>query len=290
MQALLGCLSAALSRAFGDGYAFTDPPLAADLVTGPSGLAWSRESPSHTRITQLTSSPLFASLGSLSRAVGRVTEACALRARSADPGVAMAALPPIHSLSTSQLALATRLETGWAATPWADIVDENDLAPDTRVETAPWTLLKSLLFVQTMVYSSLLEVLAYSREGAGGPSTVQRTLATEAVRALSETYFIALRFGQAGFPAWRAVLAGLIDIVTAPSTSHSNPSAAAAAPSPAEELARSLEGPAGELRNGQHSHAIDRAKVTFWMNTVEQVAPALSDKYVEERVLPKCRP
>ncbi|GAA5981779.1 hypothetical protein JCM10908_004606 [Rhodotorula pacifica] len=285
--ALLDFLASACSAAFADGYALSDPSLAADLTETPDGLSWPKTSPSYTSINALVQSPIFVALGSLSRALGRALEATALQAGSTDHAVSSPALPAIHRFSTHLLATTSRLAQGWAATAWSDIDDESRLAPETREATAPWTLLKTLLFAQTLIYSSLLEVVKASNSAQDGPTTVQRSLATEAVRALSKTYFVALKFGQAGFPAWRAVLAGLVDVVSAPLPAE------AARPnggSPAEELVRSLEGPRAATPDRLHRRAVDRAEVTFWMNTAEQVMSQLGNDYIEKQVLPRCRP
>ncbi|GAA5956218.1 hypothetical protein JCM8115_001654 [Rhodotorula mucilaginosa] len=285
--ALLDFLSAACSEAFANGQAFSQPSLANDLTDTANGLLWPKESASYVAINALIKKPTFVALGSLSRALGRALEVCALQAGSSDRTVSSPALPAIHRFSTNLLATTSRLAEGWAATPWSDIEDESRLAPETREATAPWTLLKTLLFAQTLIYSSLLEVVSMSNSSQAWPTAAQRNLATEAVRALSKTYFVALKFGQAGFPAWRAVLAGLVDVVTVPTAP---PPGSSRATSAAEELVRSLEVARGSAEHGLHRRAVDRAEVTFWMNTVEQVMSQLGDDYVENKVLQRCRP
>jgi hypothetical protein len=280
-------LSAACSEAFANGQAFSQPSLANDLTDTANGLLWPKESASYVAINALIKKPTFVALGSLSRALGRALEVCALQAGSSDRTVSSPALPAIHRFSTNLLATTSRLAEGWAATPWSDIEDESRLAPETREATAPWTLLKTLLFAQTLIYSSLLEVVSMSNSSQAWPTAAQRNLATEAVRALSKTYFVALKFGQAGFPAWRAVLAGLVDVVTVPTAP---PPGSSRATSAAEELVRSLEVARGSAEHGLHRRAVDRAEVTFWMNTVEQVMSQLGDDYVENKVLQRCRP
>ncbi|GAA6050173.1 hypothetical protein JCM3770_000437 [Rhodotorula araucariae] len=287
--ALLTRLTDAFSSAFANGHAFSDPPLTADLSQTPEGLEWAVPSPSHTHIAALVQQQLFVALGPLSRAIGRALEAAALIARSRDNAVAQSALSAIHHLSTALLAVASSLSTGWAATPWSDHVDESSLSLTTRTQTAPWTLLKSLLFAQTLIYSSLLEVVS-SAPGSSPdtpPTPLQRELASTAVRALARTYFVALRFGQSGFQAWRAVLAGLVEVVAAPLPGASLEAVGARGhPSPAEELVRSLQ----PAKSGPHDRAVERAAATFWMNTAEQVMYALGDEYVEYAVLKGCRP
>ncbi|BGP16085.1 hypothetical protein JCM10213_007536 [Rhodosporidiobolus nylandii] len=290
-SALLSHLAASFSSAFADGAAFSDPPLSADLTQTSSGLSWNVPSPSHTRLTALTSAPLFAALGPLSRAIGRTLEAAALVARSSSSS-SSDGLSAIQGLSASLLEVSSNLSAGWAATPWSDILDDSALSPPTREQTALWTLLKALLFAQTLVYSSLLQVVAAGEDAA--PTPVQRELATQAVRALGKTYFVALRFGQAGFPAWRAVLAGMVDVVSARPAASLFPSPAkeedGSAESPAETLVRSLEPAHGTGRGERHDRTVERAEATFWMNTVELVMAELGEEYVERRVLRGIRP
>ncbi|BGP24503.1 peroxisomal membrane protein [Rhodotorula toruloides] len=286
---LLNYLADSFSAVFAGGYAFSTPSLSADLAETPDGLAWNTPSPSHTHVTALTQAPLFVSLGPLSRAIGRTLEATALTARSSDTSVAQLSLGAIHRLATILLSVACSLSDGWSATIWSDITDDSSLSPSTRSETAPWTLLKSLLFAQTLVYSSLLEVVTSSSASeAGEPTQVQRRLASDAVRALGKTYFVALKFGQGGFKAWRAVLAGLVEVVAAPSAVLS---ASGKKPlTQAETLVRSLQVSKGTGEGGRHVRAVERAEATFWLNTAEQVMGELGDYYVEEIVLRGCRP
>ncbi|BGP31922.1 hypothetical protein JCM10296v2_003701 [Rhodotorula toruloides] len=288
---LLNYLSDSFSAVFAGGHAFSTPPLSADLAETADGLAWNTPSPSHTHITALTQAPLFVSLGPLSRAIGRTLEATALTARSSDTSVAQSSLSAIHRLSTTLLSVACSLSDGWSATLWSDITDDSSLSPSTRSETAPWTLLKSLLFAQTLIYSSLLEIVTSSSASeAGEPTQVQRQLASDAVRALGKTYFVALKFGQGGFKAWRAVLAGLVEVVAAPSAVSTTERSGKKPVTPAETLVRSLQVAKGTGEGGRHVRAVERAEATFWLNTAEQVMGELGDEYVEDTVLRGCRP
>ncbi|GAA6027304.1 hypothetical protein JCM8097_002576 [Rhodosporidiobolus ruineniae] len=283
VPALLDYLTLSFSAAFSAGEAFSSPPLSADLSQTSQGLSWAAPSPSHSHLTALTASPLFVSLGPLSRSIGRTVEAAALVARTRSPEESTA-LNAIQHLSSTLSLVAHRLSGGWASTPWSDILLDSSLSPSTRSETAPWTLLKTLLFAQTLVYSSLLQVVSTTQNEGDEPTPVQRRLATEAVGALGKTYFVALKFGQAGFPAWRAVLAGLVEVVA------SGGEATEGEESAAEALMRSLEPAKGTGAGERHDRAVERAEATFWMNTVEQVMGELRDEYVERRVLRGIRP
>ncbi|GAA6002370.1 hypothetical protein JCM10207_001086 [Rhodosporidiobolus poonsookiae] len=290
VASLLRYLTDAFSSAFAAGQAFSSPPLSADLALTPDGLSWAVPSSSHSHITSLVSSHLFPALGPLSRAIGRTAEAAAYSARTS-PVTAPEALSAIQHLSSTLLAVSTSLSVGWASTAWSDLLDDSSLAPATRTQTAPWTLLKSLLFAQTLIYSSLLQIV--SPPAGDDPTPVQRLLATEGVRALGKTYFVALKFGQTGFAAWRAVLAGLVEVVAAPLPGASSAPERAEAErrnSPAEVLVRSLQPEKGTGAGGRHDRAVERAEATFWMNTVEQVMREIEDEYVEERVLRGIRP
>ncbi|GAA6012349.1 hypothetical protein JCM11491_007105 [Sporobolomyces phaffii] len=288
-SSILSYLVEECSTVFDDGNLFDSPSLAEDLDQSPEGLAWRNPSPSHSHLTQVTRAPLFGLLGPLSRSLGRLLSANASVATSYDPLVADSAVAVIKDLSHTLFTVTTRLSSGWAATPWSDLVEDSALSPSTRSQTQPWTVLKSLLFAQTLVYSSLLEVVSSDlSEVDAEPTSAQRELAREAVVALGKTYFVASRFGQGGFKAWRAVLAGMVDVAAAPSPSVARLGLDRL--SPAEQLAREMETPLGDDRDGTHSRLVVRAASTFWMNTIEQVMDELSDSYVESSVLPRCKP
>lgn len=288
-QSLLSYLTDSFTHAFDEGNLFTAPPLSSDLEDTAEGLLWHTPSPSHSHLSKIVAFPLFGVLGPLSRALGRALSSTASLATSYDAAVAEPAVVAIRNLSHSLFTVTTRLSITWAATPWSDLVEDSALAPPTRSQTQPWTILKSLLFAQTLVYSSLLEIVSSNASDLDDePTSGQRELAREAVVALGRTYFVASRFGQGGFKAWRAVLAGLVDVAAAPS-SQSSP-AIEDRLTPAEELARKMESPFGDVVDGTHSKLVDRAECTFWMNTIEQVMEELSDSYVEDTVLPKCKP
>ncbi|GAA5909865.1 uncharacterized protein JCM6883_003119 [Sporobolomyces salmoneus] len=287
-NAFLNYLTEQFAEVFDQGNLFTSPPLAADLEQASDGLLWRNPSPSHDHLSHVVQSPLFGILGPLSRSLGRLLSANANLATSYDSSIAEPAVLAIRDLSHTIFTISTRLSSGWAATPWSDLVEDSSLSPSTRSQTQPWTILKSLLFAQTLIYSSLLEIVSSDSSGIDDePTSVQRELAREAVVAIGRTYFVASRFGQGGFKAWRSVLAGLVDVATAPSSSSTNLEDRL---TPAEELVRKLESSYGDEEDGTHSRLVDRAEVTFWMNTVEQVMDELSDSYVENTVLPGCKP
>ncbi|GAA5917798.1 hypothetical protein JCM5296_007569 [Sporobolomyces johnsonii] len=284
---LLAYLSDSFASVFDRGNLFTCPSLSADLSRTPEGLSWASPSPSHTHLTSITQSPLFLSLGPLSRAIGRTLSAAAQLATSSSSTASEPALSAIQHLSQMLLHVSSRLSAGWASTPWSDLVDDAALSPATRSQTQPWTILKSLLFAQTLVYSSLLEIVSNSAS-SGEPTQGQRQLAREAVVALGKTYFVASRFGQGGFKAWRAVLAGMVDVAAAASPASARLTGEEVGP--AEELVCELEPPKPTGEGGRHERLVERAEATFWMNTAEQVMDELSDRYVEDRVLAGCRP
>ncbi|GAA5959953.1 hypothetical protein JCM3765_000658 [Sporobolomyces pararoseus] len=286
---MLEYLTEQFSAVFDEGNLFTSPPLAADLQQTTEGLTWRSQSPSHSLLSQIVQAPLFGILGPLSRSLGRLISSNANLATSYDQSISEPAVLAIKDLSHTLSTVTTRLSSGWASTPWSDLVEDSALSPSTRSETQPWTILKSLLFAQTLIYSNLLEVVSSnSTDRDEEPTSGQRELARESVVALGRTYFVASRFGQGGFKAWRAVLAGLVDVAAAPSPSLS--SLGEDRLSPAEQLGREMEPAFGDEGDGTHSRLVDRAEAAFWMNTVEQVMEELSDSYVEENVLVRCKP
>lgn len=281
---MLEYLNEQFSAVFDQGALFTTPSLADDLEQTPEGLSWLRNSPSHAHITRVVQSPLFAILGPLSRSIGRLLSANASLASSFDQSTAESAVSAIRDLSHTLSKVTTQLSSGWATTSWSDHTEDSGLSPSTRSETQPWTILKSLLFAQTLIYSNLLEVVSSnSTEFHDEPTSGQRELARESVVALGRTYFVASRFGQGGFKAWRAVLAGLVDVAASPSPARSQTGGDLL--SPAEQLVRELEPALGDELEGTHSRLVDRAECTFWLNTAEQVMEKLSDPYVEETVI-----
>lgn len=291
VQTILRHLTDSFSLAFASGAAFSAPPLSSDLVSTPDGLSWTVPSPSHDNLASLLASPLFPLLGPLSRAIGRTTEAAALLASSSSSSPsAPAAIAAIQHLSLSVLGVSSDLAAGWAVTAWSDLTDDASLSLPTRAQTAPWTLLKSLLFAQTLIFSSLLVVVSTPANPDDEPTPLQRQLATQAVGALGKTYFVALRFGQSGFPAWKAVLSGLVEVVAAPHRRREGEERGGKEKSPAEVLVTSLEPLKGTGKAGTHDRAVERAEATFWMNTVELVMREVGDEYVEKKVLRGIRP
>lgn len=166
-------------------------------------------SESHSLLSSLVSSASFSSLGPISRSVGRLFEAAGVRAKDVPEDTA--ALMAVCAFSTTLGRLTNRIKRDWAATFWSDVTDDAQLAPDTKTRTEPWTLLKSLLFSLTLVYSSLLAIVTPKLGVA--PTPLQLDLAVEAVEVLQRTYFITIRFGNDGFSAWKGVWSGLMDVV-----------------------------------------------------------------------------
>ena len=199
MQGLLAILSSSFSSTFSHGNLFAS--LSSDLSPSPSGLHWNVPSPSHTTLTHLISSPLFASLGPLSRSIGRCLEAAGSLASPAS-------IAALRSTADGAERVATRLHREWASCPWSDASTDEAFDAETRERKEPWTVLKSLLFSLTLIQSSLLVVLAPR------PATpLKRELARQALRTLGLTYFITMKFGVEGFGAWRGVWSGLVEIV-----------------------------------------------------------------------------
>lgn len=276
-QGLLSLLSYAFSATFSHGNLFAS--LSSDLSPTPAGMHWNIPSPSHTTLTALLASPLFTSLGSLSRAIGRCVEA-------AGAAASPATIAALRSTADGAERVATRVHREWAACPWSDLSSEAAFDPESRERTEPWTALKSLLFALTLVQSSLLVVLAPT------PATpLKRELARQALRTLGLTYFVTLKFGVEGFGAWRGVWSGLVEIVRGD-------------PEACEQLMRELQPTVvGEFpfvveievadaeRTGRvHDREVERSVATFYLNAAEQLMKPLGDASVEDPVLRCCRP
>lgn len=201
-QPLLSLLSYAFSSSFSHGQLFSH--LSSDLSTTPAGkLHWNVPSPSHTLLTNLSTSPLFLALGPLSRSIGRCIEACG---ENGSP----ASITAVRSCMDGAERVVGRVK-GWEAAKWSD-AKEDDLDEETRVITLPWAALKSLLFALTLVQSSLLTLLT-PKHGAK-PTRLQLLLAGQALRNLGATYYITLEFGTEGFGAWKGVWSGLLEVLS----------------------------------------------------------------------------
>jgi hypothetical protein len=202
-QPLLNLLTLSLSSTFASGHLFSS--LSDSLVPTPDGLTWTIPSESHTQLTAVVQSPLFIALGPLSRSLGRLIEAAG-SSSTTDPS----ALTAVRNLGTTLERLVSRVQKGWASTPWSGISDDSSLSPATRSQTEPWTVLKSLLFSITLIHSSLL-VIVSPRSGVI-PTRLQLELAKQAVRILQKTYFVTLKFGSDGFSAWKGAWVGLLEV------------------------------------------------------------------------------
>ncbi|KAI5476400.1 peroxisomal membrane protein [Pseudohyphozyma bogoriensis] len=267
LSSLLPHLTHSLSSAFTHGNLFTTPSLAASLSTTPEGLHWAVSSESHTHLTTLITTPLFLSLGPLSRSIGRCIEAS--QSSSTSPETTVETLRA--TLSTLEN-LSSLIRSGWASTPWSDASDSS-LSPSTLSQTAPWTALKSLLFAITLIHSSLLVVL--TPQGDAEPTAVQRELAGQALRILSETYFVTIKFGVDGFGAWKGVYVGFLEIRREGGV---------------EEVERFMRNIRPERIGVLHEREVERSTATFYLNTAESLMKELSNEYVEEQVLQCCKP
>ncbi|KAL8279383.1 hypothetical protein RQP46_008195 [Phenoliferia psychrophenolica] len=260
LPGLLSILSYAFSSSFSHGNLFAS--LTSDLSPTPTGLHWNVPSPSHTTLTHLLASPLFTSLGPLSRSVGRCLEAAGSLATPAS-------IAALRSTADGAERVANRIHREWASCAWSDASSDEAFDEETREHKEPWTALKSLLFSLTLVESSLLVVLAPQ------PATpLKRELARQALRTLGLTYFVTMKFGVEGFGAWRGVWSGLVEIVRGDEES-------------CEQLMRELQPPAvGKL----HEREVERSVATFYLNAAEQLMKPLPNAHVEDPVLRCCRP
>lgn len=201
LVALLALLTNSFSITFSSGSLFDS--LASDLSETPEGLHWNIPSPSHTLLVGLIDSPLFQSLGSLSRAIGRCIDAAGQHGGEDE-------IRAVRECIDGCERLARYIQLSWAKSRWCDLED-SQLDEETRKTALPWTALKSLLFSLTLVQSSLLVLLTPASSATATPLQLQ--LAAQALRNLAHTYFITIKFGTDGFGAWRGLFSGLVEVI-----------------------------------------------------------------------------
>ncbi|KAK4056859.1 hypothetical protein OIO90_002109 [Microbotryomycetes sp. JL221] len=277
---MIQMLSIAFTRTFAAGHLFAN--LGSSITNTHDGLVWTVPSESHSLISSLSQSTTFRNLGPISRALGRLIEAAAIKARSSSSSSSgsaneednTAALLAMCTFITILSRVAARVNRDWRSTFWSDLTDDVQLAPATRQRTEPWTMLKSLLFSVTLIDSSLL-ALVTPRDAAVEPTALQLDLTADALTTLSKTYFITLRFGNDGFTAWKGVWSGLMDVAARGTTNS---------------VGR-LMGMLEPRRLGhRHDKLVERSEATFFLNAAEQLMTKIGDDYVEETVLKCCFP
>jgi len=274
-QLFISLLTTTISSVFERGNLFATLPVSVSPDgPAPVPLRWQIPSASHTKLQTVATSPPFTSLALLSRALARSIEAAAqLASNASDPDVGASAVSVIdHSLG-SLLRLCRSVRNGWAATAWSDLSAETEVVCNPQEDAAlPWTALKSLLFGVVLVLSSVLVVASPKRGNA--PSRKQVNLAEEGLVILSETYFVAAKFGPDGFGAWRGVWKGLMEVIKAGEEGEG------------ERLMARVE---PDKIVGVEERVVGRSVVTFYLNLAEQLVPVLGDAHIQIKVLQLCR-
>ena len=193
-----------------------------------------------------------------------------------------------------------RLVEAWAA---AAARDRNNDATDGRREKA-WGLLKTTLFSVVLVHSSTLVVVAPPAEAStsratssvnASASSMRARIADHALRALASLSLVnaslaASSGGNGGLQAWPALVAGLLDVVRLEQDEQGVNSG-----TQARVLVRALEplprdGSIWATRPSWSESELERARVAFWLASIEQLMEHMPDDYLECIVLPALRP
>lgn len=262
--------------------------LSADLEDTPEGVRWrvslprsslsmsaaetceQEDSSSYARLTSLKGSTAHNLLGRIARVAGKIIEAT-------DGGHAEL-LVVLQYLSTLET-LCARVHEDWGSSKWSDCNGPEELHPLTRENDTPWTLLKTLLFSTTMLYSSLISLLN-SMPLHATPGGLVLDLASCALRTFSHLYFVTSTFGSDGFGAYRSVWYGSLDL------------ASRAGPARVQQIAENLQPAyASEVERSQsQERTVARSRITYFLNAVEQLVAVLPDEYLASQVLPIAKP
>lgn len=177
--------------------------------------------------------------------------------------------------------LTAQVQRDWAGCKWSDVNGPEDLHSEMRKEDAPWTLLKTLLFSLTMVYSSLISLLnSMPLSTNSSPSQVVLDLVACSLRTFSHLYFVTSTFGTDGFGAYRSVWYGSLDLASRARPARVQQIVEGFQPSFASEAVRSQ----------QEEGTVRRSQITYFLNAVEQLVAVLPDQYLADDVLPSAKP
>lgn len=230
-------------------------------------------SPSRTRLANIQSSEAFNQLGRFSRALGKVIESS-----SKDDHMHII-LEHLRELQAD----VERLESQWSSCKWSDVSEQDQLHPSMQMGSdaaaaGPWSIMKTLLFTLTMIYSSLIALLNSLPllSPNSPPRPVVLDLAACAVQTFSHLYFITIQFGTEGFAAYRSLWYGSLDLL-----SRASP----------EDLERAIQPikPLKEFSKEALDRSVSRARIAYFLNAVEQLAAKLPDAVLREQVLPVAR-
>lgn len=224
---------------------------------------WSIKSSTYVQCQRMTTGPLIASLGSLSR----LTAFCVENVQNAD----------LLSTMITELSAFTRsLCVQWRQNKLSeiDITEESMyMSDESRKTTIPllWRVLKSTMFAVIIILRSLLgRVLG----GSLMPTDGAPFMAIQTLRILQDLYFISSRLGANTFSQYTFVFLAAIDILSQ-------------FPVQAEAFLREIRPPsAGSIPQ----HPLDRCLDLYFLNTAEHFTTVLSAELNEELLIGAATP
>lgn len=245
--------------------------LEVDLQSTPEGLLWPEDSQSFQRLSSLTRGTGFASIGRISAALGKTLENIPLSR------ISELLLPQLDELYNAT----HDVIQGWAESRWSCIDGIDELHPDTRNCEEPWTVMKTLLFTVTMIYSSLIS-LVNAQPLANGEAPAQSSLdiASYALRTYSRLYFVTSKYGSDGFAAYRSVWYGSLDLMA-----RANANAISRCIQHIEPTFSAQDWADQPMR-----HPVYRSRITYYLNAVEQLVAVLQAEYIDNSVMTICKP
>lgn len=246
--------------------------------------SWQSDSPSYVRLQNVVASTAYNQLGRFSRVIGKVVES------SPTPLSLQIVLSHLEQLETDISAI----QHDWERSKWS-VAGAEDLHPDTRTRNEPWTIMKTLLFTTTMIYASLISLLnSLPISSSASPALLSSSsyntvvdLAACSLRTFSSLYFVTQQFGTEGFGAYKGVWYGTLDLIVHAKPEHR-----------VQEIVQSIQpkiknvqGEDETLSDKEMEEAVvQRSRITYYLNAVEQLVLPLSDDYLEQAVLPTAVP
>ncbi|KAI0056552.1 hypothetical protein BV25DRAFT_1920897 [Artomyces pyxidatus] len=207
-------------------------------------------------LTQLTASPLFASVA----ATAKLTASTLSLLAEARPKEGW---PAMYNALNRLQTLAAFVERDWT---------RSTFAPSFAADV--WTVLKTLLFTTVMLIQSILSTIVYIRSPSH--SITAAALAQQALQTLSHLAFVISKFGGVtggAFAELKRAFYMALDVLAADAVA-------------AEAYVFGL----GHEQHGESSHSDVRAKSAFNLAAIEQLVPVLALPVLETIVLPLCLP
>ncbi|MCJ1467099.1 hypothetical protein MMC07_005721 [Pseudocyphellaria aurata] len=236
----------------------------ADIVEGPNRkFDWSVKSSTYLQVQRITSSPLIASLGSLSRviaySIGHVQN-----------------MELLLAVIDDILAFTKSLCIQWRQNKLSeiDLKEESTYLSDEAIHTSlplVWRVLKSGMFSIVVILKSLLERVI---EDATVPMDGAPHMAAQTLNILRDLYFISSHMGANNFSQYTFVYLTAIDILS----QH---------PSQAEAFLR-------EIRPAETGlipeHPLDRCHDLYFLNTAEHFPAVVAAQVSEDLLIPAATP